>query len=61
MLSIQLVQDCKKIETHSCLVIWDKCEQVISICSVVYLCASPDKGISWQSADGVTLIFGIVC
>ena len=55
------MQDCIKIETHRCLVIPDKCEQVIGTCSIVSFCASPCKGISWQSADDVIPIFGTVC
>ena len=55
------MQDYIKIETHSCPVIWDKHKQVLSTCNVVYLCASPYKGIRRQSADGMTPIFGIVC
>ena len=51
----------QKIKTHSCPVIQDKHEHAIITCSVVHLCASPYKGISWQSADGVTPMFGIVC
>ena len=46
-----------KFGTHSCP---DKHEQAINTCSVAYLCVSPYKGINWQSADGVTPIFGIV-
>ena len=59
ILSIQFIQDFIKIETHSCLVIQDKCKQAISTCSVIYLCASLYNGISWQSAGGVTPIFGL--
>ena len=46
---------------NATLVIWDKREQALSTCTVIYLCASPHKGISWQSADVVTPIFGNVC
>ena len=55
------LQKKNKTKIHSCPVIRDKHEKAISTCSVVYLCASPYKGISWRSAHGVTPIFGIVC
>ena len=58
MYSIKLTQDCIKVETHNCLVKQDKHKQVISTWSVVYLCASPYMGISWQLADRKHTIFG---
>ena len=47
-----------KIETQSCLVIQDKCEQALHTCSVVSTMWSPYMGISWQSADRKHTIFG---
>ena len=52
------MQDCHKIENHRSLVIQNKCEQALHTCTVVCTKQSPYLGISWQSTDEVTSIFG---
>ena len=47
------------IENHRSLVIENKCEQALHICTVVCTMWSPYLGISCQSADGVTFTFGL--
>ena len=49
----------QKIENHISLVIWNKYEQVLTTCTIIYICVSPYA--LRASADDVTSIFGSVC